>query len=51
MPLLFVSIRPPFLEIIVAQPLDDASIDVLPKGSSHKEGITAIEDLRKIFSV
>ena len=38
-----VSIRPPFLEMIVAQPLDPASIDVLPNGSSQNEG--AIEML------
>ena len=39
-----VSGRPPLLDIIVAQPLDDDSSAVLPKGSSHLDGITAISD-------
>ena len=37
-----VSIRPPLFETIVAQPLEAASIAVLPKGSSHSDGITEI---------
>ena len=50
-PLLLVSGRPPFLEMIVAQPLEAASIEVLPKGSFHKEGTVTIEDLLKILRV
>ena len=42
-----VSGRPPLLLIIVAQPLDEASKAVLPKGSSHLDGTTAISDLFK----
>ena len=42
-----VSGRPPVLEIIVAQPREVASNAVLPNGSSHLEGITAISDLLK----
>ena len=37
--------KPPLFEIIVAQPLDPDSNAVLPKGSSHLEGTTAICDL------
>ena len=33
--------------MIVAQPLEEASNAVLPKGSSHLDGITAISDLLK----
>jgi len=39
-----VSGRPPFFEIIVAQPLDAASNDVRPNGSSQCEGTTEILD-------
>ena len=46
-----VSFNPPLLLIIVAQPLDVASKDVLPNGSSHLDGTTAISDLFKIFNV
>ena len=35
--------------MIVAQALDDDSRAVLPKGSSHLEGTTAISDLSKNF--
>jgi hypothetical protein len=35
-----VSIKPPLLEIIVAQPQVLASSEVLPKGSSHLDGTT-----------
>ena len=42
---LVVSVRPPLLEIIVAQPLEVASSAILPKGSSHFEGTTDIEVL------
>ena len=37
-----VSGKPPLFEIIVAQPLDPDSNAVLPKGSSHLDGTTAI---------
>ena len=40
-----VSGNPPLLEIITAFPLDPASIDDLPKGSSHDDGTTVMEDL------
>ena len=33
--------------MIVAQPLDEASKAVLPNGSSHLDGTTAISDLLK----
>ena len=46
-----VSIKPPLLEMIVAQPLDEASKAVLPKGSSHLDGTTAISDLLNIPKV
>ena len=39
-----VSGKPPLLEIIVAQALEEASNAVRPKGSSHLDGITAISD-------
>ena len=39
-----VSVSPPLFEIIVAQPREDDSKAVLPKGSSHLEGMTAISD-------
>ena len=42
-----VSGKPPLFEIIVAQALEDDSNAVLPKGSSHLEGTTAISDLFK----
>ena len=42
-----VSGKPPLLEIIVAQALDEDSRAVLPKGSSHLDGTTAISDLSK----
>ena len=42
-----VSGSPPLLDIIVAQPLDEASNDVRPNGSSHLDGTTAISDLFK----
>ena len=42
-----VSVSPPLLEIIVAQPLEEDSKAVLPKGSSHLDGTTAISDLSK----
>ena len=48
---LVVSFNPPLLLIIVADPTDVASNDVLPKGSSHLDGTTAISDLFKIFKV
>ena len=37
-----VSIRPPLFETIVAQPREATSTAVLPKGSSHSDGITEI---------
>ena len=37
-----VSINPPFFDIIVAHPLEAASIAVLPNGSSQKDGATDI---------
>ena len=39
-----VSVRPPLFDIIVAQPREDDSRAVLPNGSSHLEGTTAISD-------
>ncbi len=48
---LVVSFNPPLLLIIVAHPLDEASNDVLPNGSSHLDGTTAISDLFKISKV
>ena len=44
-----VSGKPPLFDIIVAQALDDDSKAVLPKGSSHLDGTTAISDLLKNF--
>ena len=44
-----VSGKPPLLDIIVAQPLEADSKDVLPNGSSHLDGTTAISDLAKKF--
>ena len=44
-----VSGNPPLFEIIVAHPLDDASSAVLPNGSSHLDGTTAISALLKKF--
>ena len=46
-----VSVNPPLLLMIVAHPLEDASKAVLPNGSSHLEGTTAISDLLSILSV
>ena len=40
----FVSVLPPLFDMIVAHPLEPASIEVLPKGSSHVDGLTAIFD-------
>ena len=51
MQLLDVSGRPHLFEIIVAQALDEASRAVLPKGSSHLDGTTAVSDLFNMFSV
>ena len=48
---LVVSFNPPLLLIIVAHPLDVASNEVLPNGSSHLDGTTAISDLFNIFNV
>ena len=45
-----VSGKPPLLEIIVAQPLDVASKAVLPKGSSHLDGTTAISVFERNFN-
>ena len=45
-----VSGKPPLLDIIVAQPLEADSRDVLQNGSSHLEGTTAIADLLKKFN-
>ena len=39
-----VSVKPPLLEIIVAHPREEDSRAVLPNGSSHLDGITAISD-------
>ena len=47
-----VSVKPPLLLMIVAQPREEASNAVRPKGSSHLDGTTAISDLfnkSKIF--
>ena len=44
-----VSGNPPLFEIIVAHPLDEASNAVLPNGSSHLEGTTAISVLDNTF--
>ena len=44
-----VSGKPPLLDVIVAHPFEDASNAVLPNGSSHLEGTTAISDLPKKF--
>ena len=44
-----VSGKPPLLEIIVAQPRDEASRAVLPNVASHLEGTTAISVLHKKF--
>ena len=38
-------VNPPFLLVIVAHPYAADSIAVRPKGSSHLEGTTEIEDL------
>ena len=38
-----VSGRPPFLDVIVAQPKAADSMAVLPNGSCHLEGTTEIE--------
>ena len=43
---LFLAI-PPLFEIIVAHARDDDSKAVLPKGSSHLEGTTAIDEWSK----
>ena len=43
--LLIVSGKPPLLEIITAFAREPASKDDLPKGSSHKDGATVIDDL------
>ena len=43
--LYIVSGRPPFFEIITAFPRDPDSREDLPKGSSHNEGTTVIDDL------
>ena len=40
-----VSGNPPFLDKITALPRDPASKDDLPKGSSHKDGTTVIDEL------
>ena len=48
---LVVSLNPPLLLITVAHPLDVASNAVLPNGSSHLDGTTAISDLFNIFNV
>ena len=50
-PSVIVSGKPPLFEIIVAQALDEDSKAVLPNGSSHLDGTTAISDLFKIFKV
>ena len=44
-----VSGSPPRFEIIVAHPLEEDSRAVLPNGSSHRDGTTAIPDLFKKF--
>ena len=44
-----VSGNPPLFDIIVAQALEEDSSAVLPKGSSHLDGTTAISDLFKKF--
>ena len=44
-----VSGNPPLFDIIVAHALEDDSSAVLPKGSSHLDGTTAISDLFKKF--
>ena len=46
---LVVSLNPPLLLIIVAHPLEVASSEVLPNGSSHLEHATAILDFSNIF--
>ena len=42
-----VSGNPPLFDIIVAHALEEASSAVLPKGSSHLDGTTAISDFFK----
>ena len=44
-----VSGNPPLFEIIVAHARDEDSNAVLPKGSSHLDGTTAISDVLKKF--
>ena len=46
-----VSLSPPLLLTITAQPLDEASKLVLPKGSSHLEQVTAILDFSYNFKI
>ena len=46
-----VSGNPPLFDIIVAQPAAPDSIATLPKGSSHLDGITHIEDFFILFIV
>ena len=46
---LVVSGKPPLFDIIVAHALEDDSRAVLPKGSSHLDGTTAISDLFNKF--
>ena len=49
--LVTVSFSPPLLLTITAQPLEDASKLVLPKGSSHLEQVTAILDFSYNFKI
>ena len=50
-PLVIVSGSPPLFDTITAHPRLDASKLVLPNGSSHLDGTTAISDLLNIFNV
>ena len=45
-----VSGKPPFLDNITALPLEPASNDDLPKGSSQVDGTTVIDDELYIFN-